>query len=238
MIRKITLLLFSIQDYCFKGASRMTTSDSFYIPPRFRETDITSMHTLMREYPFATLITVRDGAPIISHLPFILDGQRGPYGTLYAHMARANQQWQTFSDTQEALVVFHGPHAYITPSWNYTVVHAHGFPRVFDDPAEVYRLLADQVQTYEAHFESPWPFALPDDFVQKQMRGIVSLALEITQLDGKFKLSQNRPAGDRVHVAEMLGEDDGTQTLSALMQAREKERNTDGKEASGSNTGR
>jgi transcriptional regulator len=224
----------------------MTTSNSSnssYIPARFRETDIASMHMLMREYPFATLITVRDAAPLVSHLPFILDDQHGPYGTLYAHLARANQQWQTFSETQEALAVFHGPHAYITPSWyaerlsvptwNYAVVHAHGFPRVLDDPAEVYRLLVAQVQSYEARFESPWPFALPDDFVQKKMRGIVSLALEITQLDGKFKLNQDRPAGDRTHVAEMLGEDEGTEALSALMQVREKERNTDGKEASG-----
>jgi transcriptional regulator len=92
---------------------------------------------------------------------------------------------------------------------------------VLDDPAESYQLLADQVQTYEAPFESPWPFALPDDFVQKKMRGIVSFALEITRLEGKFKLSQNRPEEDRVHVAEMLGQDAETKSLSALMQARE-----------------
>ncbi|HEY4383261.1 MAG TPA: FMN-binding negative transcriptional regulator, partial [Ktedonobacteraceae bacterium] len=90
--------------------------NSSYTPKHFRETDIASLQTLMREYPFATLITVQDGAPIVSHLPFILDTQSGPYGTLYAHMARANQQWQTFSETQEALVIFHGPHAYVTPS--------------------------------------------------------------------------------------------------------------------------
>jgi transcriptional regulator len=206
--------------------------DTFYVPKHFRETDTADLHKLMRENPFATLITVSEGLPVVSHLPFIFDFELGEQGTLYAHMALGNQQWKTLKETQEALVIFQGPHAYITPSWyddelsvptwNYAVVHAYGRPRIFEDQAEFYQLLAEQVQTYEAPFTQPWPItSLSDEFMQKKMLGIVGFALEITRLDGKFKLSQNRSEHERVHVAEKLAEDGETASASILMQERE-----------------
>src|SRR5579884_2986746 len=139
-----------------------------YIPKAFRQDDLATLHKLMRECSFATLITQQDGTPLATHLPFILDAERGPYGTLFGHIARANSQWHTFEEGQEALVIFQGPHAYITPSWyeaklavptwNYAVVHAYGVPRLIEDKTVLSGLLQTLVQTYEAGFETPWTF--------------------------------------------------------------------------------
>ncbi len=148
-----------------------------YIPKAFREDDIKTIHTFIREYSFATLITQHEGVPFANHLPFILDAERGSNGALLAHMARANSQWHDFSSVQEVLVIFQGPHAYISPSWyevelsvptwNYAVVHAYGLPRLIEDQEELYNLLKILIQTHEAQFETPWPFQLSDDYLQK-----------------------------------------------------------------------
>ncbi len=191
-----------------------------YIPKAFREDDINTLHAFIREYSFAALITQQDGVPFASHLPFLLDADRGPYGTLLAHMARANPQWRAFNKEQEVLVIFQGPHAYITPSWyevelsvptwNYAVVHAYGLPRLVEEKSELYDLLKILIQTHEAHFENPWPFQLPDDYVQKMMQGIVGFEIQITRLEGKFKLSQNRTASEREKVIDALQDSSDT----------------------------
>jgi len=193
-----------------------------YIPKAFREDDINTLHAFIREYSFAALITHEDGGPFSSHLPFLLDAERGPSGTLLAHMARANPQWRAFNKEQEVLVIFQGPHAYITPSWyevelsvptwNYAVVHAYGLPRLMEEKSELYDLLKILIQTHEAHFEKPWPFQLPDDYLQKMMQGVVGFEIQITRLEGKFKLSQNRTASEREKVIDAL--QDSSDTLS------------------------
>ena|SRR5437762_14230226 len=139
-----------------------------YIPKAFREDDIAVLHAFMREYSFATLVTQQDGTPLANHFPFLLDAERGPYGTLRAHMARANPQWRTFDETKEALVIFQGPHAYVSPSWygdevelsvptwNYSVVQAYGLPRLIEENTELYNILQATVQTNEASFANPW----------------------------------------------------------------------------------
>jgi len=187
-----------------------------YTPKAFREDDREKLYALMQEYSFAVLVTSQqDGTPLATHLPFMLDTERGPYGTLRAHMARANPQWQAFDGTCEVLVIFQGPHAYISPSWygeklsvptwNYTAVHAYGKPRVIEDTAELYSSLQDLIQRSESGFEKPWMFdSLPDDYVQNLMRGTVGFEMEITRLEGKFKISQNRPEGDQIRVAATL----------------------------------
>ena len=185
-----------------------------YIPKAFREEDMKKLHKLMQEYSFAALVTQQDGVPVATHLPFLLDSGRGPYGTLMAHMARANAQWKTFNGEQEALVIFQGPHAYISPSWyevelsvptwNYAAVHAYGIPEIIEDNAVLYDLLKALIETHEAQFEKPWDFPLPDDYVQKMMRGIVGFEIQITRLEGKFKMSQNRTAGEQQQVIAAL----------------------------------
>ena len=165
--------------------------------------------------------------PFATHLPFLLDSQRGPNGTLLAHMARANPQWHDFNSEQEVLAIFQGPHAYVSPSWyeielsvptwNYAAVHAYGIPRIIEDSEELYQLLKILIETHEAQFENPWPFQLPDDYLQKMMRGIVGFEIEITRLEGKFKLSQNRTASEREIVIAALQESPDTQPVAELM---------------------
>jgi len=203
-----------------------------YIPKAFREDDTVTLHKLMREYSFATLITQQEGVPLASHLPFLLDAERGASGILLGHMARANTQWRTFEEDQEALVIFQGPHAYISPSWyeaelsvptwNYAVVHAYGVPRLIEDKTVLYKLLQTLVETYEAGFEKPWAFeSLPDEYVQKMMQAIVGFEIPITRLEGKFKLNQNRPVSDQARVATALSEnrDELSTGVAALMKS-------------------
>jgi transcriptional regulator len=198
-----------------------------YIPKAFREDDITTLHEFIQIYSFATLITQHEGLPFATHLPFLLDSERGPNGTLLAHMARANPQWHDFNSAQEVLAIFQGPHAYISPSWyevelsvptwNYAVVHAYGIPRIIEDSEEFYQFLQILIETHEAQFENPWPFQLPDDYLQKMIRGIVGFAIEITRLEGKFKMSQNRTESEQENVIAALQESPDTQPVAELM---------------------
>jgi transcriptional regulator len=205
-----------------------------YTPEAFRSDDIVTLHTLMQEYNFATLVTMQpdDGVPIASHLPFVIDTQHGShgYGTLVGHMARANPQWRSFASEREVLVIFQGPHAYISPSWyaealsvptwNYAVVHAYGKPRIVEDATILHDMLRILVEQSEAQFEKPWPFDLPQDYMQKMMRGIVGFEIEISRLEGKFKLNQNRSLTDQVHVAATLQSSGDTlsEDVAQLMQ--------------------
>jgi transcriptional regulator len=198
-----------------------------YIPKAFREDDILTLHTFMRTYSFATLVTQHEGVPFATHAPFLIDTGRGPHGTLLAHMARANPQWHDFNKAQEVLVIFQGPHAYISPSWyevelsvptwNYAAVHAYGLPRLIDDREALYTLLKTLIQTHEAHFEKPWPFHLPDVYLQKMMHGIAGFEIEITRLEGKFKLSQNRTEAERANVITALQASTDTLAVAELM---------------------
>jgi transcriptional regulator len=202
-----------------------------YIPTSFREDDIGTLHKLMRENSFATLVTQHEGVPFATHLPFLLDTERNPNGTLLAHMARANPQWHDFENTQEVLVIFQGPHAYVSPSWyevelsvptwNYAVVHAYGIPRLIEEDDKLFDLLKSLIETHESRFEKPWPFQLQDDYLHKMMRGIVGFEIEITRLEGKFKLSQNRTAHERENVIAALQESSHTLPVAELMKHKE-----------------
>jgi transcriptional regulator len=206
-----------------------------YIPKAFHEDDISQLQTLMQQNNFAILVSSQDSVPLATHLPFILDATRGPYGTLLSHMARANPHWRSFNDAQESLVIFQGPHSYITPSWydeplsvptwNYAAVHAYGKPRIIEDVAEMWELMETLIQQSEAQFEQPWQLSsLPHDFVEKKLPGTVCFEIEITRLEGKFKLSQNRPVSDRIHVADALQDspDPLSQGVATLMKERQK----------------
>lgn len=205
-----------------------------YTPPAFREDDLQTIHALMRESSFAILVTQRDGVPIATHLPFMVDTERGPYGTLLGHMARANEQWRAFAEQQEALVIFQGPHAYVTPSWydpglnvptwNYAAVHAYGRPRLIEDEATLYAMLSRLTATHEAGFEQPWLFEMgPDDFRGK-LKGIVGFEIEIARLEGKMKLSQNRSLEDQKRVAAALAESQNTTVASVGQLMKERQR--------------
>src|SRR5579875_2417418 len=190
---------------------------TMYTPKHFREDDLSVLQELMRDYSFATLVSVQnDGVPIATPLPFVYEPEPGPYGTLKAHMALGNPQWHTFQAEREVLVIFQGPHAYISPSWyevelsvptwNYAAVHAYGIPRIIDDRAALYDLLKALIQRHEARFEKPWGFQLPEDYLQKMMQGIAGFEIQITRLEGKFKMSQNRSASEQQRVIAALRE--------------------------------
>lgn len=205
-----------------------------YIPSFNREDDVQTLHEFMRTYSFATLITQQEGVPLASHLPFMLDSERGQYGTLLCHFARGNAQWRSLNPQQEVLVIFQGPHAYITPSWyavhpsvptwNYAVVHAYGLPRIVDDEQELYKMLRLLVQTNEAGFAQPWELQPVDDYLHKMMRGVVGVEIEITRLEGKFKLSQNRTPGEQANLIEELSASSSAeeQQVAELMRRRMK----------------
>ncbi|MEO7911678.1 MAG: FMN-binding negative transcriptional regulator [Roseiflexaceae bacterium] len=187
-----------------------------YLPKSFQIEDLAELHAFMRAYNFASLITQHAGAPFASHLPFMLDAERGPHGTLLAHMARANPQWCDFAAGGEVLVIFQGPHAYISPSWyqtqpsvptwNYAIVHAYGVARIVEDHATLHHMLETLVDAHEAAFEQPWHMDLPHDYLDKMIRAVVGFEIEITRLEGKLKLSQNRSEEDQDRVAEALGQ--------------------------------
>lgn len=205
-----------------------------YIPKHFREDNIEILHAFMREYSFATLVTQQDGIPLANHFPFLLDTERGSYGTLLAHMARANSQWRTFEEKQEVLVIFQGPHAYISPSWyrdevelavptwNYSAVHAYGLPRLIEDDVQLYNILQATIEANEAHFEKPWVLRMPDEHLQTKMQSIIGFEIQITRLEGKFKLSQNRSEGDQARVAAALEEALNPETAALMNRHREK----------------
>jgi len=183
----------------------------------------------MDRFSFATLVTVHDGSPMATHLPFLVDPDDGEHGRLIAHMARANDQWRDFGHGGEALVIFQGQHAYVSPSWyrahpsvptwNYVAVHAYGVPRVIDDEARVRDILRTLVDKHEAGFDEPWSMDLPDPYMTNMLRGIVAFEMPITHIDGKFKLSQNRSGEDREQVVAALAgsRDPMERDLAALM---------------------
>jgi transcriptional regulator len=204
-----------------------------YVPKHFAVPDSSACHKLIAGNSFAELVTVGpDGAPFASHLPFLLDAARGPHGTLVAHMARANPQWQHFASGKPSLAVFHGPHAYISPAWyathpavptwNYVAVHAYGTPKIIDDVKAVRDILQRLVALNEAANGTDWRIGgLTEDYLAGMVRGIVAFELPIDRLEGKAKLSQNRDATDQARVAAALEKstDPAAKATAAAMRA-------------------
>lgn len=200
-----------------------------YLPPYFAEDDREILYSVIRENNFGVLVTTADGAPVATHLPFLLEGD-----TLVAHMARANPQWETFANAGEVLCIFHGPHGYISPSWyvskktvptwNYVAVHVYGTPRIIDDPAAMLAMQERLVAAHEAGSPTPWTMdGLPDGYVDGQMRAIINFEIPIARIEGKFKLNQNRKPEDRAGVIAALRVSPraGDQELADMMDGRE-----------------
>ncbi|MFA5958557.1 FMN-binding negative transcriptional regulator [Hyphomicrobium sp.] len=189
-----------------------------YIPPVFRVDDVAEMHRVMREARLATLVTATEEGMIGTPLPMLLDESEGRYGTLYAHVARANPQWK-IAALGEGLAIFSGPDAYITPSWyatkrqtgkvvptwDYVAVHAYGSVEFFDNTDRLLDVVTRLTDLHERPLAMPWAVSdAPTEFVQSQLRGIVGVRMSITRLDGKRKMSQNRSAEDRQGVINGL----------------------------------
>lgn len=190
-----------------------------YLPPHFEATDPASLHQLMRAHPLGALVTQGEQGLDANHLPFEFDADEGEHGILRAHVARNNPLWQEVKEGQEVLVIFRAVEGYISPNWypskqvhhkqvptwNYAVVHAHGRIRVRDDARFVRRLLATLTRTQEAAEPAPWKMAdAPRDYIEAMVQAVVGIEIEIDQLVGKFKLSQNKEEGDRLGAVDAL----------------------------------
>lgn len=194
-----------------------------YIPENFKETNPERIWALIEGNPFGILITAPNGVPFVSHLPFIFDRTAASKGKLFGHMARANPQWQHFSSDDEVLAVFQGPHAYVSPSWysspgvptwNYAVAHLRGKPRLIESESELEALIERLTDVYESQMPSPWKSNLIGDRRTKFFSLIVGFEIEITDVQAKFKLSQNRPPEDQQSVVEMLSQSNNHTQLS------------------------
>ena len=186
-----------------------------YLPAHFEQTDASALQALMREHPLAALVTVQDGQPTADHIPLEYDAATQ---TLRGHVARANPLWRVAAG-QPVLAIFRGPQAYVSPNWypskaathkavptwNYTVVHAHGVLRAVDDAPWVHALVGRLTAHHESPQPAPWAVSdAPEDFVQQTLRAIVGIEIPVDRLVGKWKISQNRSEADRQGVAEGL----------------------------------
>ncbi len=201
-----------------------------YAPSHFREDRLTVLHATIERSGLATLVTAGPDGPEASHVPMLLDRGAGPLGTLYGHVARANPQWR--HPDPAALAIFLGPDAYVTPSWyttksrtgevvptwDYVAVHARGHVRFFEDEERLLDLVATLTRRHEASRQHPWAVAdAPPDYVRANLEAIVGFELPIAKLEGKWKMSPNRPAEDRAGVVQGLGRD-GEATVAALVE--------------------
>jgi transcriptional regulator len=202
-----------------------------YLPAHFTETDSAKIDAVIRANSFATLITFDGTRPFASHLPFLLRDTPGDRHVLIGHMARANPQWQHFKPDAEVLVVFTGPHAYVSPSWyktprmvptwNYVAVHVYGFPRIVDGD-QLEKILQATIAKYESSRPTPWTDTLPADLKTGLMKAIVGFEVDITRTEAKFKLNQNRSPEDIAGVVAALDQSHNQteRELAALMKSQ------------------
>lgn len=208
-----------------------------YIPEHFAERDVAVLHALVRSHPLGTWVAHAGERLTVNHIPFVLDSTRGPLGTLVGHVARANGVWKALPGQVESVVVFQGPQAYITPSWypakqehgkvvptwNYAVVHAHGTPRVIDEPEWLRSHVTALTDVHEGERATPWRVSdAPADFVDALLRAIVGIEIPIASLTGKWKASQNRSMSDRLAVIAGLDESDDPEATRMARLVRER----------------
>lgn len=206
-----------------------------YTPESFKQEDLPTLHETMRRIGFATLVTQGSAGMEASHVPMLLDAERGDFGTLKGHIARANPQWRQAAPGTDALAIFLGPQTYISPAWyaskretgkvvptwNYVAIHAYGKPRFIEDREWLRALVTQLTQTHERPRADPWAVTdAPADFVDGMLRAIVGFEVVIERLEGKWKMSQNRPEKDLATVLEGLAKQGGEAPAAVAEQVR------------------
>jgi transcriptional regulator len=190
-----------------------------YLPAYFEESRTGILHALMRARPLATLVTLCDTGLVANHIPVETAPDPSPHGTIRGHIARANPLWRGWRTGSEALAIFQGPQAYVSPSyypvkketgevvptWDYAVVHARGSLRFVEDSDWLRALVTRLTDAHEASRQTPWKVAdAPPPYIDKMLTLIVGFEISITGLTGKWKLSQNHPARNRHGVEQGL----------------------------------
>jgi len=210
-----------------------------YQPPHFREDSLAVQHALIRAHPLGLLVTLENSGIVANLVPFVLDAAASPRGTLKCHVARANRLWQDFDTAHEALVIFQGAEHYITPSWyatkqetgkvvptwNYVIVQAYGRLVVRDDRDWLAQQIGELTTRQEAPRDQPWAVGdAPEPFVKAQLNAIVGLEIPISRIEGKWKVSQNRPERDRAGVVQGLlaEQDDAARAMARLVEEKNK----------------
>ncbi|APZ43213.1 FMN-binding negative transcriptional regulator [Acidihalobacter ferrooxydans] len=200
-----------------------------YLPEHFKENDAQRITALLREYPFAELVTVRNGAPQITHLPLLYSEDAAGHGWLHGHVARDNPQWRDLAAGGQALAVFNGPHAYISPryyekdgvpTWNYAVAHVRGRGELLEDRQALSDLLDRLTATFEAEAgAAAWRWRDYAERFDGMLDHIVGFVIAVESIEAKFKLGQNRAEVDQRKVREKLtaSADTGEQALGLIM---------------------
>jgi transcriptional regulator len=188
-----------------------------YIPNHFQITDEAEIYDFIEANAFGQLISTVENRLYSTHLPVLMDVD---HNRLLGHLARANAQWQDI-DGQEVLITLQGPHDYISPSWyrspgvptwNYQAVHIYGTCQVFHDESKLKQLVDGLTKKFESTFDEPWQ----PDYPASMLRGIVGIEIEISEIQCKYKLSQNRPAEDQTQVIEALDAGTSSQLANAM----------------------
>jgi transcriptional regulator len=190
-----------------------------YVPRHFRQDDPATIRAAVRAARLGSLVTQNAGELFASHVPMLLEDEPAPHGRLIAHLARANTQWKAIGAGTSALVIFHGPDAYVSPSfyaskrehgkvvptWDYIAIHAYGTVRVIDDADAVLGIVTKLTNAHEARRAEPWAVDdAPATYIAAQLRGIVGIELTVERFDAKWKLSQNRAERDFAGVRDGL----------------------------------
>lgn len=183
-----------------------------YIPKQFLLDDTAKLISFMKTYSFGLMITAENNSPTATHLPFIIE-QRENDLYLLSHVAKANPQWKSFKNNVSILVVFSGPHAYISPSnyktlenvptWNYTAVHVYGTAQLLEGENQKQALLEHTIHTYEQAYQNQWQL-LSNNYKNKLMNEIVAFEIKVKELEGKFKLSQNKLPEEKDKIIQSL----------------------------------
>ena len=184
-----------------------------YIPEHFRVEDRATAIAFMRANPFAILVSSTNDGPFATHVPVVIRESAG-HAVIRGHVAKANPHWRCLQERPLCLMIFHGPHAYVSPTnyatqenvptWNYGAVHAYGNARTFSEPSDLLNMLHDLIPTFEAAYAEQWA-TLSESYRARMLSHIVGFEIEVTRLEAKFKLSQNRTRDEQQKVIDSLG---------------------------------
>ena len=190
-----------------------------YTPKYHALTDIATMHSHIAEHPLGAWVCTAKNQLVANHIPFVLDAQHGSNGRLLGHVSRANPVWRELYGGAPSVVMFMGPHAYITPSWypgkhqhgkvvptwNYVTVHAHGVARAMEDPDWILDVINRLTDAQEVRRKEPWKVSdAPSEYIEKMLRAVVAIEIVIERLEGRLKVSQDEDDQDRLGTVEGL----------------------------------